>query len=26
MHISFTKRGDLDGRFFNVPMLGGVLA
>jgi hypothetical protein len=26
MHISFTKRGDLDGRFFNVPMLGGDLA
>ena len=25
-HISFTKRGDLDGRFFNVPMLGGDLA
>ena len=26
MHISFTKRGDLDGRFFNIPMLGGDLA
>jgi hypothetical protein len=25
-HISFTKRGDRDGRFFNVPMLGGDLA
>ena len=25
MHISFTKKGDLDGRFFNVPMLGGDL-
>lgn len=25
MHISFTKRGDKDGRFFNVPMLGGDL-
>jgi hypothetical protein len=23
MHISFTKAGDKDGRFFNVPMLGG---
>ena len=24
-HISFTKKGDRDGRFFNVPMLGGDL-
>jgi hypothetical protein len=25
MHISFTKLGDGDGRFFNVPLLGGDL-
>jgi hypothetical protein len=25
MHISFTKKGDNDGRFFNVPLLGGEL-
>ena len=25
MHISFTKAGDRDGRFFNVPLLGGDL-
>ena len=25
IHISFTKRGDGDGRFFNVPLLGGDL-
>jgi hypothetical protein len=25
LHISFTKAGDKDGRFFNVPMLGGDL-
>jgi hypothetical protein len=25
MHISFTKKGDNDGRFFNVPLLGGDL-
>jgi hypothetical protein len=25
MHISFTKAGDKDGRFFNVPLLGGDL-
>jgi hypothetical protein len=25
MHISFTKQGDGDGRFFNVPLLGGDL-
>ena len=24
-HISFTKAGDRDGRFFNVPLLGGDL-
>lgn len=23
LHISFTKKGDADGRFFNIPMLGG---
>lgn len=23
LHISFTKKGDKDGRFFNIPMLGG---
>jgi hypothetical protein len=23
MHISFTKKGDKDGKFFNVPLLGG---
>lgn len=25
LHISFTKAGDKNGRFFNVPMLGGDL-
>ena len=24
-HISFTKKGDADGSFFNIPMLGGTL-
>jgi len=24
-HISFTKKGDTDGSFFNIPMLGGTL-
>jgi len=23
MHISFTQKGDADGSFFNIPMLGG---
>jgi hypothetical protein len=23
LHISFTKAGDTDGSFFNIPMLGG---
>jgi hypothetical protein len=23
LHVSFTKTGDLDGSFFNIPMLGG---
>lgn len=23
MHVSFTKAGDTDGSFFNIPMLGG---
>jgi hypothetical protein len=23
MHISFTSLGDRDGKFFNVPLLGG---
>jgi hypothetical protein len=23
VHISFTKKGDTDGSFFNIPMLGG---
>lgn len=23
MHISFTKKGDADGSFFNIPMIGG---
>jgi hypothetical protein len=23
-HISFTKKGDADGSFFNVPMIGGI--
>jgi len=23
MHVSFTKKGDTDGSFFNIPMLGG---
>ena len=23
LHISFTSKGDLDGSFFNIPMLGG---
>ena len=23
MHISFTKQGDADGSFFNIPMIGG---
>jgi hypothetical protein len=23
MHVSFTKAGDTDGSFFNVPLLGG---
>jgi hypothetical protein len=23
MHISFTKKGNKDGKFFNVPLLGG---
>jgi hypothetical protein len=23
MHISFTKKGDKDEKFFNVPLLGG---
>jgi len=23
MHISFTKKGDTDGSFFNIPMIGG---
>lgn len=23
MHCSFTRKGDLDGSFFNIPMLGG---
>jgi hypothetical protein len=22
-HISFTKKGDADGSFFNIPMIGG---
>jgi hypothetical protein len=22
-HISFTKKGDTDGSFFNIPMIGG---
>ena len=25
MHVSFTKKGDEDGSFFNVPLLGGTL-
>ena len=25
MHISFTKKGDTDGSFFNIPMIGGTL-
>jgi len=24
-HISFTKKGDADGSFFNIPMLGGTV-
>jgi len=24
-HISFTKKGDTDGSFFNIPLLGGTL-
>jgi hypothetical protein len=24
-HISFTTKGDTDGSFFNIPMLGGTL-
>jgi len=24
-HISFTKKGDADGSFFNIPLLGGTL-
>ena len=24
-HISFTKKGDTDGSFFNIPMLGGTV-
>ena len=23
-HISFTKKGDADGSFFNIPMIGGI--
>jgi hypothetical protein len=23
MHVSFTKKGDTDGSFFNIPMIGG---
>jgi hypothetical protein len=22
-HVSFTKKGDADGSFFNIPMIGG---
>ena len=25
MHVSFTKAGDKDGSFFNIPLLGGTL-
>ena len=25
MHVSFTKKGDTDGSFFNIPLLGGTL-
>ena len=25
IHISFTKKGDADGSFFNIPMIGGSL-
>jgi hypothetical protein len=25
LHISFTKKGDTDGSFFNIPMLGGTV-
>jgi hypothetical protein len=25
VHISFTKKGDADGSFFNIPMIGGTL-
>ena len=25
MHISFTKQGDTDGSFFNIPMIGGTV-
>jgi hypothetical protein len=25
MHISFTKKGDADGSFFNIPMIGGTI-
>ena len=25
MHISFSKKGDTDGSFFNIPMIGGTL-
>jgi hypothetical protein len=24
LHISFTKKGDTDGSFFNIPMIGGI--
>jgi len=24
-HVSFTKKGDTDGSFFNIPMIGGTL-
>jgi hypothetical protein len=24
-HISFTKKGDTDGSFFNIPMIGGTV-
>jgi len=25
LHVSFTKKGDTDGSFFNIPMLGGTV-
>jgi hypothetical protein len=24
-HVSFTKKGDTDGSFFNIPMIGGTV-